>query len=110
MEASKQEEWRSSVSTLVERIFAQRIYRNFIDSLCELIQVGCGLKDFGINKTQIEFLNNSFVRDKLGSKEQGYLCMFPLWNGQDEREEENIFQFYAVVGDQEYGEQGSIEG
>ena len=35
----------------------------------------------GLTTKQIKWLNKSFMRDQLDSQEQGYLCMFPLWNG-----------------------------
>ena len=100
VESWRHEEWRYSVSAVVERIFAQRIYRNFIYTLCDIIEVEYGENEFGLDKSQIEWLVNSFVRDGLGAREEGYFCIFPLWK-EEEKTEETI-EICAIVESQQY--------
>ena len=62
------------IAPVVERIFAQRIFMAVISSLMELE----GAKTpKGFKQSEMEWLAQTFVRERLGSNEEAYFCMFP---------------------------------
>jgi len=58
----------------MERIFAQQIYSAVIRSLVSCRDVD-GSSAFGFNKEEIDWLAQTFCREKLGSLEQASVCM-----------------------------------
>jgi hypothetical protein len=52
---------------------------------------------FGLRRKQIEWLIKSFTRDKLGSAEQGYLCLFPLWDKSEDQESESFVAVNVIL-------------
>lgn len=71
-------EWRKNVSPIVQQIFAQKIYIDFVYSLRSLSKSDPKIS-FRLKKEQIDWLVKTFVRENLGTMEQGNVCLFPLW-------------------------------
>ena len=72
-------EKRKFVKVIVERIFAQQIYTAVIRALVNYGNAE-GPGSFGLSKVEIDWLARTFYREKLGSQEHAYVCMWPAYD------------------------------
>lgn len=90
-------EWRKYMVPLVQRIFAQLIYIDFIYTLRDVLSDDTNGPMFRLNRDQIAWLNKTFVREGLGTAEQGNLCLFPVWDRELDRENERSSERLTIM-------------
>jgi len=78
-------EWRKSVAPRIQGIFAQQILSNFIYTLHDLKDTN-GHPWIRLKEKKVNWLNLTFTREKLGTSEEGKLCLFPLWDTNERRQ------------------------
>ena len=82
-EPRSEAERRKSNGLLVERVFAQHIYRALIRAL-----VGEKGKNqrFKLSKQKIKWLARTFVREGIGAQEEAYVCLYPAYDEETDKQ------------------------
>lgn len=78
-EPKKPREQREAFKTVVEQIFAHQIYASVVRALVDS-QKDKGIQVLKFTKEDITWPGQTFTREKLGSLEQAYVCLFPAYD------------------------------